>query len=876
MKELKYLPYIIFINLSNSYAAGCTVSGDSLSCIDSSYNSADFDGKDITSYSLIYLERNSKDVMAINQYSNYIPYNNVKIKTTGSNSDGIRLSLWGPYISFKELDINVSGDSSDGINVSRDATAAQLIVNGDTTIKSNLGIGVRVVTTNKGYSIPPKNNKAIFNGSTNITTFSNGSHDRGYAINAGADIFSCGPRGLPLYTCRSDEAAEIYLLGSNSDLHVLKTSGNNAHAVYANGYSYIQIKNIDVTTEGSSSHGLMASRLNGYFYHSQAENGNQDYSGSIDLIGNVKINIKNDKSYAFYVDSKSSTDGADSNGKIAEIRSFDRDAGSYVDNKKYDIQGGMYATNSGVIDIRIGNGSQFTGTTTLNNNGIIKLQINGNNSIWKMVGDSSITYLKLLNSASLVPINSNTIFTGELLNEGGIIRIDNSNNFYKNLLTINGNYFGSDKSELYVNSLWDTKPGSRKSQSDLLQINGEVSGSTRVRTETSIGNVTSADIGTYSADVIKINGSENGTVFYGTADSSNAGIVKLVKNTPTTYAWTYAAYGGDGGDGGDGGEPIYSDSVPGYVLGAYVNMEQIRDSISHYKYRKGTENYQNEKFEKENFWARTWGRHIKGSGESRLDWKSNTMGLQMGYEFNHKILGDTTVIDDTYFSYSHANSKAYDEYRFDSSINNINKNTNTGSMKTNNFSLALSRTYLNKNGNYTDMLMQLSALKNKYYSNYSRAANNSGWAGSFSWEQGTTYAFKENFHIDPMYQVIGSYLSLKDFNDGARDISQGSHWDGLLRVGARIYYQGEFLGKKNNTYYLNTYYSHDFTHNGKAKIGIDNIIEKNSKQWVEFGVGLQSYKNKNTYFFLDTGVEKNIGGPFRRSYKINAGMTHRW
>jgi len=106
--------------------------------------------------------------------------------------------------------------------------------------------------------------------------------------------------------------------------------------------------------------------------YSSANRGKQDYAGSIELIGNVSIDVKGKDAYALYVDSfNSRRTGKDQNGKIASIKSYDSETGQIVKDKVYRINGNMLAKNAGVIDLWMGEQSTFTGTANIENKGII-------------------------------------------------------------------------------------------------------------------------------------------------------------------------------------------------------------------------------------------------------------------------------------------------------------------------------------------------------------------------------------------------------------------------------------------------------------------------------------------------------------------------
>ena len=126
----------------------------------------------------------------------------------------------------------------------------------------------------------------------------------------------------------------------------------------------------DIETSGAAAHGI-ARRLPGLYYNGLADIGGQDYAGSVELTGNVSVRTSGAGAYAFYADSYSAASGQDSQGTVAAIRSYDSATGLPVTDKVYRVTGDMLATRSGVIDLRMGNASRYTGATTITDNGVL-------------------------------------------------------------------------------------------------------------------------------------------------------------------------------------------------------------------------------------------------------------------------------------------------------------------------------------------------------------------------------------------------------------------------------------------------------------------------------------------------------------------------
>ena len=194
--------------------------------------------------------------------------------------------------------------------------------------------------------------------------------------------------------------------------------------------------------------------------------------------------------YAFYVDSHDSNNGVDSEGNIASIKSYNSSSGTVVSDKKYDITGNMLAKNFGVIDLHMGNYSNFTGYTAIENNGVLNLNILGADSTWRLTGDSSLSNLALMNGARLLPQGMDTHHTvkGQFNSTRGIIDLG-ANGYVGDTLTIDGDYI-TDGGHIALN----TTLGDDSSLTDRLIVKGDTSGN---------GTIQVFDIGGLGAQTVK-------------------------------------------------------------------------------------------------------------------------------------------------------------------------------------------------------------------------------------------------------------------------------------------------------------------------------------------------------------------------------------
>ncbi|KAF5275293.1 hypothetical protein FQA39_LY18657 [Lamprigera yunnana] len=244
--------------------------------------------------------------------------------------------------------------------------------------------------------------QSVVKGTAKIETSANGSIQTGHAVLAGIDNYSCGPLGLPFYACRAVPAAnaKIELSGPSN---ILTTHGQSAAAIYATAKGDIKAGNVNIDSSGVKAYGIRAERIKGTWYYDRSTSGPFDYSGTVELTGNVAVKATAADAYAFHADSFDGASGNDQLGKPASIRASGRD-------KVYTVQGNMLATKAGLIDLWMANTSQFTGASAVTNNGVIQLGIEGAASAWNMTANSSLTSLQLRSGASLLPVSNGTPF----------------------------------------------------------------------------------------------------------------------------------------------------------------------------------------------------------------------------------------------------------------------------------------------------------------------------------------------------------------------------------------------------------------------------------------------------------------------------------
>lgn len=153
--------------------------------------------------------------------------------------------------------------------------------------------------------------------------------------------------------------------------------------------------------------------------------------------------------------------------KLYSIYGFntgERGSTNIVDNNRLVAWGEMYAGDNHTINIISGDNSYIYGDTVIEDSGAILMTLNGTNSRWDMVGDSTVTNL-MLNGSTL------NFMPGSTQNS------NLSRNYVSfKTLRVTGDYHGSDS-----NIVMNTQLGDDNSPTDRLIVDGNTSGTTNVK-----------------------------------------------------------------------------------------------------------------------------------------------------------------------------------------------------------------------------------------------------------------------------------------------------------------------------------------------------------------------------------------------------------
>lgn len=894
---LSVMPFALISSINSANSADCFVLGDAVTCAPGDdYVPANHGGKKINEYATVNLHRTAANKHGYAQYSNQLVYKDVFIVVEGLQGDGYTLRNFGPTAEFNNLTITASGLSGDGINVGRDNSGGKLTVHQTAIIESKQGMGIRSVSSDQDA----QKHIITFKGSSAITTYADGSNDAGHAVYAGTQINGC----RILWDCKALSLGEIYLLGNQSDLHTITTAGNEAYGLYANGRGRIFAENIDVRTDGQEAHGLVAGRRSARYNASWTDIKNQDYAGSIELRGNVGVVVNGSNSYAFLVDSYDGTNGADTQGNIATIRSYNSETNTIVEDKVYKVKGNMLAKNAGIINLWVGDRSNFWGTTQTANNGILKLNIAGANSVWHLKEDATFTDLTLRDKAVL-SLAENAVSTdhyivnGQFINNSGIVKLS-ANALVGDQLTINGDYT-SDDGLLQLN----TALGLDSSVTDMIHITGITTGTGVIQVFNVGGN------GAQTIDGIKIVEIEgnSGALFTLAGDYEHEGAQAVVAG-----AYAYKLHKGRSG-GADGDwylrsqlkddpkppiiDPLYNAGAPIYE--AYPQFLLGLNGLPTMQQRVGNRSWKNagskqgadlvETFasttetgsftQTNGVWGRIEGSHNKSEprfSTSASTYDFNSFKMQAGLDGqlteseNGKLIGGLTA------HYTHGKA-------------NIASIHGDGDIKTDGYGFGGALSWYGDNGFYVDGQGQLTWFRSELNTSTGKKdladGKNNGFGYALSVEAGQRIAIDDQWSVTPQAQLQYSNVDFDDFTTkwgkgGRSDVSRDKGDSLIGRLGASLDYQDSWQNAQGMTdrsvvYGIVNFYN-EFLDGTKVDVNRTSFTNKSERFWGGVGFGGSYNWNDDKYSIYGEGSVttsfRSFGDSY--SYKGTVGLRIKW
>ncbi|UXN34035.1 autotransporter outer membrane beta-barrel domain-containing protein [Avibacterium paragallinarum] len=294
------------------------------------------------------------------------------------------------------------------------------------------------------------------------------------------------------------------------------------------------------------------------------------------------------------------------------------------------------------------------------------------------------------------------------------------------------------------------------------------------------------------------------------------------------------------------------------VLMSQINLAQGLDGIRTLNERRGV--YQG----LEGISSQTWGRLLNHAMFTQTSDKLGELtmrnyGVQLGKDKVVKNAGGEYSLTGIFGGYSRATSHL--DYA-------ASHNTTVGKLISHHFHLGIAHTHYGKNGNYLDLVGQLSYFRNQYFSNLNDTrVVNPALGLMVSAEIGKALRFyssgqdKNYWVLEPQSQLIYQFLSLKNIKLDNTEITFPKVHRLLGRVGVRGAYnimsnRGQ---REQKTIYATANIWHDFKHQYTAYVNNLPINSRYVTTWWDAGIGIQFPLKANIVFYADIRYEQAFG-----------------
>lgn len=480
-------------------------------------------------------------------------------------------------------------------------------------------------------------------------------------------------------------------------------------------------------------------------------------------------------------------------------------------------------TVSGTLALAFAEGSSLTGKVNEQGAGVINLEMD--NAVWKLSGDSSLHQLTLNNGAAVHLTHSggyHTLTAQELQGSGGLFKLDvDVRSLESDKLAITDASSGSHVLDIYQKDAYEPSAGSTEGHGLVL---GSVTGT---------ADFTAKD--------------REGSLFYkhyelGSKASETAGydtdwyLDKIISVDPGDKTTT---------------------TVKTIMGAAALNYHTWRTDNDQLLQRLGDLRQSGD--DENGVWLRLKGTKISRNGRFSFENKYTT--YELGYDKVLRQTDDYTRYGGVAFSYGDGSSSYAG-----------------GSGSNHNKAIGLYGTQINKKGHYLDLVLKYSDMDNDFSvldtegKKISGDYDNKGLA--FSAEYGRKNALQRGWYIEPQAQLTLGYLDGGSYFTSNRVKVEQSHIKSVLgRVGFQL---GRDIDAKTNIY-IKADLLHEFGGGYDVKMTAangDSLYQSADfdDTWVEYGIGAAIRTGHNNHLYFD--VERTAGSDFKKDWQWNIGA--RW
>ncbi len=627
--------------------------------------------------------------------------------------------------------------------------------------------------------------------------------------------------------------AEVYI--TSADISVKGGDKNFAAGIGAEGGGYFKasgLVNVNFETENAGNAGIRA------------------YGGTIELLNDTTVTTSNNAVafYAEYLDpgnmhyyedfhtecneqaGKITVNGdAAVNSKTAALAKGKDSEGnsSIVDFKNgltivdgvissiSAIEGGTVKVNSS------GNGNvKYTGTTDIDNNSAVEMNLTKSGSYWNLTGDSSLTLLK--NSTAV-----DMTYDGNAFSNLNVVNLtDSDNGVFK----------------------MDIDAATNIDNSDRIYIDGTHTGTHYI----TLNNIGVSTVGAAGTVLVSVN-DEQGSF---KANDSEGALYWNRYNLDSRQS-TSKAYGTEWYLKEVEQLDMPTTSVEAILGANALNYHTWRAENDQLLRRMGE--LRNNGADEQGAWFRVHGSKISRDDNAAFENKYTT--YELGYDQVTKQTDDLTRYTGAALSYTDG-SGSY----------------NRGNGENHSKAISFYNTDIYKSGHYLDLVFKFANMDNDFnvYDTNNQAISgeykNNGI--SLSAEYGRKNDLNAGWYIEPQAQLTLGYFGGDEYetSNGIK-VDQGGIASVLGRIGFNI---GKELGD-NGIIYAKANLLHEFAGDYDVRMTDSTGISRSESNsfndtWFEYGVGAALKTGKNNHLYFD--FVKTAGGDFEKDWQWNAGM--RW
>ena len=499
-----------------------------------------------------------------------------------------------------------------------------------------------------------------------------------------------------------------------------------------------------------------------------------------------------------------------------------------------------------------------------------------------------------INPTSTVLMGTSTFdITGDVHN-AGTIDLRNPSGVAGNVLTVRGNYAGSNGLVQIHTAL-----GNDASATDKLVVNGDTSGTTRLQ-------VTNAG----GAGGVTVNGIQVVQVT-GTSSDGNFALASPVQ----AGAFEYGLHRGGRTDGDANSfylssvyvptpnpvEPtpgpapvpapqpeVLRPAVPGYVLGQVATNELGLGLLGSLHKRVGEQQTFkwdhcgcDDKAPADQVWGRLHAQRLDIDGKRQFGAEQDLQFVQFGKDLSIAYSGDPGDKSRTHtglsIGYGRSTTDFGDRRRGDAGMGD-----DTGKMKGQMATLGAYHTRYADNGSYLDLVGQLHAVHNKYTDKYGGEGTQKGAGLGLSAEVGGPWQIGESqWLVEPQAQLSYQATRYRGFSDDVSSVDGFTGQSLRARLGGRLACndKADRADKltRTNTFYVTANLLHEFMDPEAVTIGGTSVSEDWAKKtWAELGVGAQLPLSKSTYLYGGLQYQRSLGDRSRTGVSGQVGVRVAW